>query len=221
MAIDLDVEQGRRIPQIDDLDKLHAVMRGCRRCEVAGYLERADPMAFTPIARPIMLVGQAPGLRAAAERIPFAGQGTNSKLTAWFAAAGIPRDEDWRSYMYISAITKCYPGRLPGAAGDRVPTPTEQNLCRPYLRAQLRLVQPRIIIMVGLLAIQTFLLPLGLKRSAITLNNVVGEGFTDAAGVRYLPLPHPSGVSRWLNSAEARAKVDRACALLKSWRAEV
>ncbi|PZR99002.1 MAG: hypothetical protein DLM69_07885, partial [Candidatus Chloroheliales bacterium] len=155
---------------------------------------------------------------AAAERVPFAGAGTNGKLKAWFAAAGIPADQDWRDYMYISAVTKCYPGRLPGAAGDRVPTPIEQALCRPYLNAQHRLVQPRIIIMVGLLAIQTFLLPLGLKKSELTLSNVVGQGFSDAAGVRYLPLPHPSGVSRWLNSAEARAKVDRACALLKQWR---
>ncbi len=221
MNIDLDVEQGRRISQITNLEELHAVITGCRRCQLAGYLEQADPMAFTPLTRPIMLVGQAPGLRAAVERVPFAGTGTNGKLKAWFAAAGIPPEHNWRDYMYISAVTKCYPGRLPGAAGDRVPTPTEQALCRPYLDAQLRLVRPRIIVMVGLLAIQTFLLPLGIKKSELTLSNVVGQGFSDAAGVRYLPLPHPSGVSRWLNSAAARAQVDQACALLKQWRAEI
>ncbi len=219
--IDLDVEQGRRISQIANLGQLHTLIVGCRRCQVAGYLEVADPMAFTPIVRPIMLVGQSPGLRATAERVPFAGAGTNGKLKAWFAAAGIPPERDWREFMYISSVTKCYPGRLPGAAGDRVPTPTEQALCRPYLDAQLRLVRPRIIVMVGLLSIQTFLLPLGLKKSELTLSNVVGQGYTDVAGVRYLPLPHPSGVSRWLNSATARAQVDRACALLKQWREEL
>src|SRR5579859_3189440 len=128
MNIDLDVEQGQRISQIANLEELHTVIVGCRRCQVAGYLEVADPMAFTPIARPIMLVGQAPGLRAASERVPFVGAGTNGKLKAWFAEAGIPAERDWRDYMYISAVTKCYPGRLPGAAGDRVPTPTEQAL---------------------------------------------------------------------------------------------
>lgn len=219
--IDLDVEQGQRVAQIDDLAELHTLIRGCRRCQVAGYLKVADPMTFRPIAYPLMLVGQAPGLRATVERVPFSGSGTNGKLRAWFTAAGIPADDDWRNYMYISSVTKCYPGRLPGAAGDRVPTPTEQAFCRPYLQAQLRLVQPRIIIMVGLLAIQTLLLPLGYKKAQLTLTNTVGNGYTDAAGVRYLPLPHPSGVSRWLNSAEARTQVDRACAILKQWREEL
>lgn len=209
------------IYQIDDLPTLHDVIRSCRRCEVAGYLERAVPVAFRPTRQPLMLVGQAPGINALVSDVPFATPGSNRRLSGWFREAGIEPAEEWRDFMYITSVTKCYPGRLPGAEGDRVPSPPEQRLCRPYLEMQLRLVQPRIIIMVGLLAINTFLQPLGLKKSQITLNNVVGQSFTDAEGRHLLPLPHPSGVSHWLNGAENKAKVSAGLALLKKWRTEL
>ncbi len=209
------------IYQLGDLPGLHAVIRSCRRCEVGGYLERAAPVAFRPTSLPLMLCGQAPGIGGLVNDVPFGTPGSNRRLVGWFREAGLEPAEQWRDFMYITSITKCYPGRLPGAAGDRVPSLAEQALCRPYLEAQLRLVQPRIVIMVGLLAINTFLQPLGLKKSQISLDKVVGQGFTDEAGRRYLPLPHPSGVSHWLNGAANRAKVSAGLALLRQWRAEL
>ena len=54
------------------------------------------------------------------------------KLRAWFELGGIPREDFYRS-VHFAAVTRCYPGRLPGAKGDRVPSPAEQALCRPWL----------------------------------------------------------------------------------------
>jgi uracil-DNA glycosylase len=126
---------------------------------------------------------------------------------------GIPREDFWRK-IHFSAVTKCYPGRLPGARGDRVPTPEEQVLCRPWLDAQLELIRPEIVLLVGLLAIQTCL------GRVPSLSAVVGTA-TVKDGVRYLPLPHPSGVSRWLNESENVAAVERAMTMMRGWVQEL
>ena len=193
-------------------------LRACRLCHIEGFLDEResvpiarDPEPGAPLPR-ILLVGQAPGLRATNENRPFAGA-AGDKLRAWVAMAGIPHEDFWRK-IHFSAVTKCYPGRLPGARGDRVPTPREQELCRPWLDGQLTLIQPRIVLLVGLLAIQTFL------GRVPSLSAVVGTGVLKD-GVRYLPLPHPSGVSRWLNEPENVAAVERAMGILREWTVEL
>jgi uracil-DNA glycosylase len=198
--------------------ELNTAIRACRRCHAEGFLNEresvpiardADPDA--PVPR-ILLVGQAPGLRATNENRPFAGL-AGDKLRAWFEMAGIPREDFWRK-IHFSAVTKCYPGRLRGARGDRVPTPREQLLCRPWLDAQLDIINPEIILLVGLLAIQTFM------GRVPSLTAVVGTGLIKE-GVRYLPLPHPSGVSRWMNEPENVRAVGRAMGILREWVEEL
>lgn len=203
-------EAARRLQVVD----LNRAIRACRRCHVAGFLDERestpiarDPEPDAPVPR-ILLVGQAPGLRATNENRPFAGI-AGDKLQAWLEMGGIPREDFWRK-VHFSAITKCYPGRLPGARGDRVPTPTEQALCRPWLDAQLDLIRPDIVLLVGLLAIQTFL------GRVPSLSAVVGTGVVKD-GVRYLPMPHPSGVSRWLNEPANIAAVEQSMAVLRGW----
>ncbi len=198
------------IAQLPGVPELHRALTDCRRCEVEGYLVRACPTAFFGEKRPMMLVGQAPG--PGGRGIPFGSPGSDRKLTAWFRAAGFDPADQWRERMYITAITKCFPGKATGGAGDRVPSPAEQALCRPWLDRQMALVEPKIILLVGSLAIRTFLRPLGQRD--LSLDVVVGRRFSDGAGRLLLPLPHPSGVSRWLNRPESEAKVSAAMALL-------
>ena len=197
---------------------LNCRMRACRLCHAEGFLvEREsvpiarDPEPGSPVPR-ILLVGQAPGLRATNENRPFAGL-SGEKLRDWFEMGGIARADFWRK-IHFSAVTKCYPGRLPGARGDRVPTLREQTLCRPWLDAQLDIINPEIVLLVGLLAIQTFL------GRVPSLTAVVGTG-TIKGGVRYLALPHPSGVSRWLNEPENVRAVGRAMGILREWVEEL
>jgi uracil-DNA glycosylase len=174
--------------------------------EVESVPIARDPEPDTPLPR-IVLVGQAPGLRATILDRPFAGA-AGEKLRDWFEKAGIPRDDFYRAIQF-AAVTRCYPGRLPGAKGDRVPSPREQALCRPWLDELLQIVGPRIVLLVGLLAIRTFLGPVK------SLTAVVGTA-VDRDGVLYIPLPHPSGVSRWLNAPANVEAVDRAMHLLQA-----
>ncbi len=193
---------------------LNARVRACRRCHQAGLLDEAvsipiarDPEKDVPLPR-ILLIGQAPGLRAQAEDRPFAGI-AGEKLRTWFEHGGIAREDFYRK-IHFSAITRCYPGRLPGARGDRVPAPAEQALCRPWLDELFQLMQPRVVLLVGLLSIRTYL------GRVSSLTDVIGTA-TLRDGIRYLPLPHPSGVSRWLNEQENQAAVMRAMNLLHAW----
>jgi uracil-DNA glycosylase len=189
-------------------------LRACRRCHLAGYLDdresvpiARDPDPDSPVPR-ILLVGQAPGLCATIQDRPFAGI-AGDKLRAWFEKGSIPREEFY-ARIHFAAVTRCYPGRIPGARGDRLPSPEEQALCRPWLDELIRVLEPEIVLLVGSLAIRTFLGPFK------SLSDVVGTA-TTRVGIRYLPLPHPSGVSRWLNEPANVAAVDRTMSILRGW----
>jgi uracil-DNA glycosylase len=209
-------------PQSPDRDRddrearlaaLQARMQACQLCAAAGYLPRAESVAGSrgSLENRILLVGQAPGHLSVERGRPFAGPG-GRLLDAWLSRAGFPSGA-LRSRVYISAVTRCDPGKNPRGGGDRRPSPAEIALCRPYLLAELDLVRPAVILPVGGLAIGVFLGP-------APLDTVIGRAF-ERNGVRILPLPHPSGVSRWLNAPEHQDLLGRALAQLSDWRAEL
>lgn len=192
------------------LERLHEEMRACERCVAAGYLQRAGGIAGFRgrIGDRYMLIGQAPGHLSVAQGRPFAGP-SGRILESWLQSAGFAPGALHRE-VYLSAITQCDPGKHPKGNGDRKPSPAEIALCRPFLERELELVRPRVIMLVGGLAIEAFL---GLSR----LDDVVGQSF-ERSGVHLLPLPHPSGVSRWLNDPAHQALVTRALQQLTNYR---
>ena len=148
-----------------------------------------------------MIVGQAPGIVEGVERRPWRGR-AGQTLRRW-----LDMDEErFYSTFYCSSVTRCYPGRHPSGRGDRPPSPRELELCRFWLERELRLLQPRLVVPVGGLAIKRLLGISGLARC-------IGSRFElgDAIAV---PLPHPSGASGWLNSLENRKRLEEALALL-------
>ncbi len=184
---------------------LQAEMRACRACLVAGYDIVPGAIFSGPAPAPLMLIGQAPGVTEAQVKRPFnASSGT--RLFQWLARAGLDEDEFRRRY-YMTAVTKCYPGKHPKGKGDRKPSTAEQKLCRPFLERELAFVRPRVILAVGGLAIETVL---GRK---VRLDEAVGARFS-VDGRLVLPLPHPSGASLWLNRPENQARLERALAIL-------
>ena len=104
-----------------------------------------------------MLVGQAPGVTEAQVKRPF-NASAGQRLFQWLAQAGL-EEESFRVHNYMTAVTKCYPGQHPKGKGDRKPSRAEQLLCRPFLDQELALVQPKVVLAVGSLAIQTLLGP--------------------------------------------------------------
>ncbi len=133
-------------------DELHDELRGCRRCLEEGYWIAPGPVFSRGAGMGLMLIGQAPGPTEAIVKRPF-NAGSGKRLFKWLAEAGWDEAE-FRATAYMTAITKCYPGRSDSGKGDRVATPFEQALCRPWLEQELRLVNPRLLILVGGLAIK-------------------------------------------------------------------
>lgn len=188
------------------LADLHGRMRACRLCLEAGYDVFPRAIFSGGLGARWMIIGQAPGITEKEAGRPFnAGSGT--RLFRWLAEAGI--DETWfRSTQYMTAVTKCYPGRSRGGSGDRVPSQAEQRLCRPYLDVEITLIDPAVIIPVGRLAISLF------YPGGPALEEVIGT--RKQVERRWIvPLPHPSGASRWHQIETNRERVRQALAFIQ------
>ncbi len=194
------------------LEALHARMRACRRCLEAGYPITPGAIFSGPATARVMVVGQAPGITEAEVGRPFNGP-SGRRLFRWLAEAGWD-EGTFRATQYMTAVTKCYPGKARGGKGDRVPTRAEQKLCAPFLEEELRLVRPALIIPVGGLAVRRFLGP-------VRLAEVVGTCRKASEGWWIVPFPHPSGASLWLNRPENRERVAQAIAHLRRLREEM
>jgi uracil-DNA glycosylase len=189
-----------------ELAALQARMRACRRCLEAGYAITPGAVLSGPATAEVMIVGQAPGVTEAEVRRPFNGS-SGRRLFDWLEQAGWA-ESAFRSTQYLTAMTKCYPGKSPGGKGDRVPTRAEQKLCAPFLEQELRMVAPKVIVPVGGLAVRRFF-------GSIRLSEVVGQAVRDQRGRWIVPLPHPSGASLWLNRPENQERVARALAHIR------
>jgi uracil-DNA glycosylase len=148
------------------LDVLHAELRACRRCLEEGYWIAPGPVFSGGPGARVMLIGQAPGVTEGQTKRPF-NAGSGRRLFQWLGQAGW-EEAEFRANAYMSAITKCYPGPSGNGKGDRVATPFEQALCRPWLEQELRLINPRLIILVGGLAMKLLYPP------NMRLNEIIG-----------------------------------------------
>ena len=200
----------RRDSRAKPLTALHSQMRTCRLCLQSGYQIEPGAVFSGPITAKVMVVGQAPGVTESDTGRPFNGT-SGRRLFRWLAQAGWEEDE-FRSTHYVTAVTKCFPGKGAGGRGDRVPTRAEQKLCAPFLEQELELVRPHILVPVGSLAVRRFLGP-------VKLAEVVGTVTTNEEGCQIVPLPHPSGASLWLNKPDNVAQVDLALSRLQQLKA--
>jgi uracil-DNA glycosylase len=190
------------------LQALQQQLSRCRACQEAGLLTRANPVVGEQGPRKVLLLGQAPGVRSSAAGMPFAGP-SGRVLEHWLLRAGFEPGA-LRRDIYLSSVTRCDPGRSASGGGDRPPSEAERGLCAHWWRSELALLRPRVVLLAGKLAIAEFYSP-GPLEALVGTWRKEGECWL-------LPLPHPSGVSRWLNDPAHRALVDSALAQLAVWR---
>jgi uracil-DNA glycosylase len=178
-------------------------VRACSRCFPSG--DNAPVVDVSKESR-ILLVGQAPGSTEVTTRLPFTGP-AGKRLVSWFGQAGVLREE-----VYLSALCRCFPGKAKGG-GDLAPSRAMIRNCRPHLLREFELLRPKVVVPVGGLAVKELL---GITR----LSKAVGETF-ERDGIVYVPLPHPSGASTWLNSPENKERLARALAALAERAADL
>lgn len=225
-------------PNTTTLTQLHADMRACRLCIDAGHAIVPGAIFRGSAGAQVMLIGQAPGVTEVEAKRPF-NASSGRRLFQWLGQAGWDED-DFRDSQYMTAVTKCYPGKdAKSGKGDRVPSKAEQALCRPFLEREMAAVKPRLIILVGGLAIKLMYPNSAKLRDIIgttayfppeTLVNPVNfdleqaellsefDGSKDENGRWIVPLPHPSGASLWPNKAANKALIDQAVDILHNLR---
>lgn len=193
-----------------DLAQLQQRILACRQCQEQGYISTAHPIVSGRADDRIFVIGQAPGHRSVTNNKPFSGPGGRI-LQQWLERAGFPPGY-LHEHTYLSSLTRCDPGKNRRGNGDRRPSPQEMMLCRPFLDAELALIQPRIMLLIGAMAIEAFF-------ARARLEEVVGT-HQEYNSMLLLPLPHPSGVSRWLNDPAHQQLLQLALEQLARWREE-
>jgi len=140
-AIMLAREAARTAPSLDVLRALLEKFDGCALKATATRLVFADG---NPRAR-IMFVGEAPGREEDIEGLPFVGR-SGKLLDRMIAAIGLDRGNTY--------IANVIPWRPPG---NRTPTPQETQICLPFIRRQIELVNPDVLVTLGNPSTQTLL----------------------------------------------------------------
>lgn len=173
----------------------------------------------TPVISPVMLIGQAPGIKEGPLGRPFAWT-AGKTLFGWFADIGMS-EEAVRSRVYMAAVARCFPGKAPSGGGDRVPNADEIARCSKHLATEARIIRPRLVIPIGKLAIGQ------LVPDVDKLVDVIGGQQRARLGgvdVDVIPLPHPSGASTWHRMEPGKTLLVRALATIAqhpAWQALV
>jgi uracil-DNA glycosylase len=192
------------------LNVLQQRILSCRLCQQHGYLANAHPIVSGRATDRIFVIGQAPGHLSVARDTPFSGPGGRI-LQRWLEQAGFPPGY-LHDTTYLSSLTRCDPGKNRRGNGDRRPSPQEMALCRPFLDAELALIRPVVVLLVGTMAIESFF-------GKVKLQDIIGT-YQVRNDMFLLPLPHPSGVSRWLNEPAHQQLLHAALAILREWRTQ-
>ncbi len=194
-----------------DLIEIHqAELSQCRLCP------NMIPPVITgqAVKSEILLIGQAPGDKEGGLGRPFAWT-AGKTLFKWFESIGV-NEEHFRQQVYISAVCRCFPGKNP-KGGDRVPDKKEIETCSQWINKEIKLLQPKLILPVGKLAISQYI-PVN------KLVDVIGKKIQqniNGVDVDIIPLPHPSGASTWHRMSPGKELLAQALVLLakhESWK---
>ncbi|RZM77216.1 uracil-DNA glycosylase [Leptolyngbya iicbica] len=161
----------------DDLDTLARHCKNCQRCGLAAgrtnvVVSRGNPKAH------IMIVGEGPGQQEDEQGLPFVGK-SGQLLEKILAAVRLDTEKD----VYICNVVKCRP------PGNRTPTADESSACKGYLLEQIRLVDPKIILMTGATAMK------GLTGEKRGITKVRGQ-WIEWEGRLCMPIFHPAYLLR-------------------------
>lgn len=130
----------------DALDALQSRCASCCNCPLADTRTQVVFGVGDPHAR-VLFVGEGPGQTEDEQGLPFVGK-AGQLLDRMLFAIDLPRES-----VYIANIVKCRPPQ------NRDPEPAEQDACLPWLREQVRLIAPELIVCLGRIAAQKLIRP--------------------------------------------------------------
>jgi uracil-DNA glycosylase len=155
------------------LEELAVEASTCTRCALAAgrtqvVFGTGDPQAD------LLFVGEGPGAEEDRQGLPFVGRSGQLLDRLLLEEIGLTRDQ-----VYIANVVKCRP------PDNRDPLPAEIEACRPYLRRQLELIEPRVVVTLGKFAGQLLL------DSKVPITKLRGQAYRFGRAV-LIPTVHPA-----------------------------
>ena len=141
-------------PTPNKAELLEPVRERVRACTKCAHLACSRTQTVFGVGNPdadLMFIGEAPGIDEDKQGEPFVGR-AGQLLTKILKAMNFARDD-----VYIANILKCRPDTAPGSFGNRAPTPTEMQTCRPYLVEQIEIIEPKVLVALGAVAVEGLL----------------------------------------------------------------
>ena len=162
-------------------EELELIKQKCLRCEKCALCKTRTNVVFSSGIpnHKMVLVGEAPGYWEDQKGEPFVGK-AGQLLDKIFECVGLSRKKD----VYICNTIKCRPPE------NRDPLPDEKTACKEYLDAQLEILKPKIILICGRVALNTFLPDKG------GITKVRGQWFDGPFDSKMMPIFHPSYLLR-------------------------
>lgn len=185
------------LPGVRGLEDLAALVRRCDRCGLRPGCQQVVFGEGSPRAE-VMFIGEGPGETEDQMGRPFVGR-AGQLLDKILTASGFQREE-----VYIANVVKCRP------PGNRQPTAQEAEACRPWLEAQIALIRPRFLVLLGASAMAALLDP------KLRITAARGRWF-ERGGIKCMPTFHPAALLRdeskkrpvWEDMKKLRAECDR------------
>jgi len=158
------------------LDELRGVATACEKCRLSKTRTNVVYGVGNPNAD-LMFIGEAPGRDEDLKGEPFVGR-AGQLLTDIIKAMKLTRDD-----VYIANVIKCRPPE------NRNPEPDELDECRPFIRRQIQLIQPKVIVTLGRFALQS------LTEKGYAISSARGQ-WMEYDGIKVMPTYHPAYLLR-------------------------
>ncbi len=162
----------------EELEQIKEKCLHCNKCPLSKSRNKVVFSGGVPNSK-MMLIGEAPGYWEDQKGIPFVGK-AGQLLDKIFECVGLSREKD----VYICNTIKCRP------PGNRNPLPEEKQACEEYLKAQIDILKPKIILVCGNIALNTMI------PSEHGITKARGKWFDGPYGAKMMPIFHPSYLLR-------------------------
>ena len=171
-----------------DQVKFNLLKKKCTSCTKCSLSKGRTNVVFgrgNPKAK-ILIIGEGPGQQEDEQGLAFVGR-AGKMLNKSFLTVGIDTNKD----CYISNIVKCRP------PNNRKPKSIEVGNCIPWLNSQIELIKPKVIVLAGSTAVQSYL------NINQPISKIRGKWITKE-NIKYMPIFHPSYLLR--NSSNEKGK---------------
>ena len=182
-----------------NLEELRAAIGDCRRCKLCSGRTNVVFGVGNPNAD-LMFIGEGPGRDEDLQGEPFVGRAGQLRTDIITKGMGMKRED-----VYIANVVKCRPPE------NRNPEPDEVAACEPFLKKQIDLVRPRIIVALGKFAVQALL------QSKVPITKLRGQ-WHSYHGIKLMPTFHPAYLLR--NPADKKLVWEDIKKVIKELRGE-